>query len=75
MSVSLAHAFVKYGYRHHRGSLEDSLKTKVYISSKTFEEMLRTGNYHLYAFDYRCNQVLWLYKTGETWLFIEYVNE
>lgn len=67
-------SFVKYGYRHHCGGLRESLQTKNYITSENFEKMLRTGNYRLYGYDSRCNQVLWLHTSTETWLFIEFVN-
>lgn len=65
--------FIKYGYRDHRGGLEESLKTKNYIKSESFDRMIRTGNYAYYGYDSRCHQLLWLHKNSGTWLFIEVI--
>lgn len=65
---------IKYGYRRHSGGLDESLKTKVYIRSDSFMNMLKTGRYTPYGFDDRCNQVLWLCYDNSLWLFIELVS-
>lgn len=64
-----------YGYRQTCGSLEESLKTKVYISETTFKKLL--NEYDYYAFDKRCNQFLFIIKQPTLlnltrfWFFIE----
>lgn len=70
--------YVKYGYRQNITPLTRSLQTQVSISAGAFEKMLRTNNYYLYGFDPQVNQILWLNKNSETWLFIQvesYTNE
>ena len=66
--------YIKYGKREHRGSLEDSLKTKKTISEKTFQKLLK--NYNYYCYDSRCNQILFINtKLQYTWLYMEIINE
>ena len=64
-------SIVRYGYRQHKGGLEESLRTKVYIRQEQFNTMLSSGKFHVYGFDSRCNQLLWLSSTTQTWLFVE----
>lgn len=70
---------MKYGYRFHRGGLQDSLSTKVYITENDFRK--RSKNYTFYAYDSRCRQLVFIrnemenYYTEPTWLFIELEKE
>lgn len=66
---------VRYGYRQHRGGLQESLQTKVYISVDTFKRMLDNKTVEYYAFDERCNQVLYINWETYTWYFIEIQND
>lgn len=63
--------FLKYGYRQHKSTLEESLKTSVAISSRSFDNHLQSGRFRFYCYDERCNQILWLSDDTEMWLFIE----
>lgn len=63
--------FTKYGYRQHRSTLVESLKTSVAISSRSFDNMLQSGRFSFYCFDDRCNQLLWLSDDTEMWLFVQ----
>ena len=47
-----------YYTMHHRGGLDEALKTKKQIDLKEFNELL--PNYHLYAFDERINVIRFL---------------
>ena len=68
---------IKFGYRRHCGGLKESLETIVYVSETTFNKFL--PQYDFYAFDGRCNQILFIIKNeyenlttyGRFWLFIE----
>lgn len=63
---------VLYGKREQRGGLNDSLKTSKYIDEFEFNKLVKKYDY--YAFDERCNQVMFIAKDMSTkyiWLFIE----
>lgn len=66
---------MKFGYRHHRSSLQESLQTKQYISINDFTK--RSKNYRFYGYDSRCRQLMFIrnemehYYTEPLWLFIE----
>lgn len=68
---------VRFGYRPHRGGLDESMKERKYISEIEFNKLL--PNYEYYANDQRVNQMLFIlrdmkhdYKKYPTWLFLEY---
>ena len=69
---------ITYGKRKHRGSLEESLKTKKEISEDEFEKLL--PEYKYYAFDKRVNQILFIHKNIQktfdryTWLYIQIIE-
>lgn len=63
---------VRFGYREHRVTLDESLKTRVYISCKTFDKMIKSDTFDYYGYDPRCHQYLWL-NAHYNWLFIELV--
>lgn len=66
---------VKYGKRKHSGGLQDSLNTSEYINENEFNELVKEYDY--YAYDERCNQVLFIAKDMKReyiWLFIEIVG-
>lgn len=66
--------YIKYGKREHRGTLEESLKTKKEITDKEFSILVNYYTY--YGYDNRCNQILFInIKKEYTWLYIEVVNE
>ena len=65
---------IKFGFRHHRGTLKESLKTQRYISEGLFNSLLL--DYAYYGFDNRVNQLLFVIRDMDkverpTWLFIE----
>lgn len=79
---------LKFGYRRHCGGLDESLKTKKYITLERFNKLL--PEYDFYAYDGRCNQYLFILKDIEnkfncfktknymeyirrSWLFIEVI--
>lgn len=67
---------LRFGTREHRGGLDESLATSKYFDEKRFNELL--PYYEYYAFDERCNQIMFILKDMEhewrnhpVWLFIE----
>ena len=70
---------MKFGYRDHRSTLQESLQTKQYISINDFTK--RSKNYRFYAYDNRCKQLMFIrdemehHYTEPTWLFIELERE
>lgn len=70
---------MKYGFRDHRSTLQESLQTKQYISYYDFGK--RSQNYRFYAYDKRCRQLMFIIDNMKhhldepTWLFIELEGE
>lgn len=66
---------ISYGIRQHCGSLNESLRFSKLISESTFKNFLyeKSFGFKYYAFDKRCNQILFLgiIDNCSTWLFIQ----
>ena len=66
-----------YYYMHHRGSLDESLKTKRKIPSKVFFNLYHKYNYKFYGFDKRINCIRFIisdmqkYINMPVWLLLE----
>lgn len=69
--IRIGSPYLKFGYRKHCGNLKESLATSVYIRSENFMRMLLSGRFTPYAFDERCNQLVFLSADTSTWLFLE----
>ena len=67
----------RYGKRMHRGCLQDSLDTTVYISEDEFRsELDEDKDLKFYSVDNRCNQILFLNYNRQDyqWYFIEVIE-